>query len=57
MEVGALKSLAGGVDQMALGALDLEDLGERKRAERREREECETIVIPLLPWRHLRQVR
>ena len=49
MEVGALQSLAGGVNEVALRALDLEDLGERKRAERREREECETIVIPLLP--------
>ncbi len=31
VEVGALQSLAGGVNEVALRALDLEDLGERER--------------------------
>ena len=45
VEVGALQSLAGGVNEVALRALDLEDLGERERTGARrgcknERVEC-----------------
>ena len=55
VKVGALQSLARCINEMALRALDLEDLGTSRVSRRRKRNEELMAEIPWLPWRHLQR--